>query len=333
MNSTNETFYSLDYWFTFYGYPYIADLIVAYAITPIWFLSLILSIFSLFILRKAPFFASNFFSYMRLYVANCLILSLLGLATILGATHRFFSITNTYEAVFLTNYVLWFIGNCLILFSSSIEICLIVEKMLYLMSARFKRIKVIKFNLFFFVLFVACILVNVPLLFILEPAFADVQLDKSTLFRVWYIGMNTFSSTLTGQIFYYLAYIFRDILPMIFKLILNSLSIYLVRRYVRNKQRIRSSTITTLSSELVSFDRKQTYVALVMNTFSLLEHMLYIASYIFYYINNYDLSTFLIVIAFLFISVKHFCIFFILLFFNSLFRNEVKNCFRYAPIN
>ena len=149
MNSTNETFYSLDYWFTFYGYPYIADLIVAYAITPIWFLSLILSIFSLFILRKAPFFASNFFSYMRLYVANCLILSLLGLATILGATHRFFSITNTYEAVFLTNYVLWFIGNCLILFSSSIEICLIVEKMLYLMSARFKRIKVIKFNLFF----------------------------------------------------------------------------------------------------------------------------------------------------------------------------------------
>ena len=153
MNSTNETFYPLDYWFGVYGYPYISDIIEAYVVTPIWLLCLILSIFSLFILLKAPFFESNFFSYMRLYVANCLILSLLGLTTIISATHRFFSITNTYEAVLFSNCVGWFASNSLILFSSCLEMCLVVERVLYLLPKGYSRIKIVSFKKFFFILF------------------------------------------------------------------------------------------------------------------------------------------------------------------------------------
>ena len=327
MNSSNETFYPLDFWFNFYGYPYIIDLVIGYFITPAWVLSLIFSAFSLFILLKHTFFASNFFSFMRLYVVNCLILSALSLTTILPFTRRFLSFSNTYEAAVYGNYAFWFIVNSLTLYSSCIEICLVVERILYLLPGRFTRMKFLGFKTFFFFLFILSFLVNVPGIFLFEPAFGDVQLDEKTNFRVWYIGYTSFSFSLAGQIF---GYIFRDILPMIFNIGLNSLSIYLVRNYVKNKQRLTAATIN--NSEMANFDRKQTYVALGMSTFSLLEHILIISSYVLFFINNYDLSNLLLALGLLLIAIKHALIFFVLLLFNSLFRNEVINCFKNAHL-
>ena len=274
MNSSNETFYPLDYQLSLFGYPFIQELITAYVITPIWFLSVIFSIFSLFILLKSPFLATPFFNYMRLYVLNTLILSVLALTTIFALTHKTFSFTNTYEAVFYSIYVFFTAHNSLILFSSCIEICLIVEKILYLLPQRFKRIKLMSFKKFFFALFIVCIAVNVPGIFLFETAFADVQLDPNTFSRIWYFGLTSFSNSLAGQVFTYLGYLFRDVLPMISKLVFNSLLVYLVRKYVKTKQRIRSTT-TTPNSHVANFDRKQTYVALLMNLFTLFEHIVF----------------------------------------------------------
>ena len=234
MNSSNETFYPLDFWFSLYGNPYIVDIITAYFITPVWLVSLILSIFSLFILRKAPFLASFFFSYMRLYVANCIILSVLSLKTILAFTRRFFTIANTIEAAFYGIYGFLFVQNSLFLFSSSIEICLVVERNLYLLPRSFRRIKLISINKFFFGLFIICFLVNLPGVLLFEPTFAYIKLDLNTPFRIWYIGFTTFSYSLAGQVFNYLGYLFRDVLPMTLKIVFNSFSVYLVGRYVKN---------------------------------------------------------------------------------------------------
>lgn len=328
MNSTNKTFYPLDYWFSLYGYSYFGDIILAYAITPVWLASLILSIFSILVLLKAPFWGPKFFDYMRLYVANCLILSLMSLTTILAFTRRFFKVANTNEAAFYGCYVFFPAQNSLFLFSSCIEICLVVERNLYLLPARFRRIKLIGFNKFFFILFIICLLANVPSMFLFETAFADVQLDPNTPFRLWYFGVTSFLKSLTGQIFNYLGYILREILPMLLKIIVNSLSIYLVRSYIKKKQNIRATTTTTTAdSYMVNFDRKQTYIALVMSSFSLLEHIIYITSYVLYFIVQSELSSIFYFIAVLIIGIKHLIIFFILLAFNNLFRSEVKNCF------
>ena len=262
-----------------------------------------------------------------MYVGNCLILSVISTTTIFAASHRFLSITNTYESIFFNIYVHLFTTNSLFLFSSCIEICLVVERILYLVPTRFKRIKLISFKKFFSILFVASLLVNVPGHFIFEPAFADVQLDQNKTFRIWYLGLTPFSNTLIGGISNYFGYIFRDLLPMFLKIVLNSLSVYLVRRYVKNKRKIRAATLEA-TSEMVNFDRNQTYVAFLMSSLSLFEHVLYIVSYVLYFINNYYLSTVLFVVAFLFISIKHLLFFFILLFFNNLFRSEVKCCFK-----
>ena len=277
---------------------------------------------SIFILLKRPFFASNFFSYMRLYVANCLILSVVSLTAILATTRRFFTISNTYEAAFYSNYVYTTAENCLILFSSAIEICLFVERILYLLPSSFQRVKLLSFKKFFFILFIICIAINMPVIFLLDLAHANIQLDSNTQFRIWYFESTVFSTRLTGQVFIYFVYAFRDILPMIFKLVLNSFSVYLVRKYVKNKRSITTQT-ESVNSQMVNFDRKQTYIALVMNTLSLLEHLLCIASYVLFFFYYFELSYFIYVIAFLFIAIKHSLIFFILLALNNLFRNQV----------
>ena len=324
MNSSNKTLYALDSWFGLYGFPYTADIIFAYVTTPVWLLSLLLSIFSLFILNKKPFFASSFFSYMRLYAANCAILSALSLTTIFSFTRRFFGSANTYAASLYGIYALCFIGNSLILFSSSIEICLVVERILYLLPVGYTRIKRIGFSKFFFILFIVCVLVNVPCVFLFEAAFVDIQLNRGIKFTLWYFGPTTLSNGRTGQILNYFGYLFRDILPMALKIILNSLSVRLVGKFVNIKRRISAP-----STDLESFDRRQTYIAHAMNIFSLVEHMLNVVVYVLYFFNRYNMSTLVFAVAFLSIALKHSLIFFILLVFNNLFRNEVKSYFKW----
>ena len=321
MNSTNA---SLDYWFGLYGYAYITDIITAYLITPAWLVSLLFSILSLFILLKTPFLPSSFFRYMRLYVANCLILSAVSTTTIISLTRRITSITNTYEAVFYAIYVHWFITNSLNLFGNCIEICLVVERSLYILPKSFHRIKLLSFKKFFFILFLACSLVNTSGLVLFHPACADIQMDENKLFRIWYFSPASFSYTRTGRIVNYLGYLFREILPMVLNLVLNSISICLVRRYVENKNRI----VRTATESTASFDQRLTYISVVMSTLSLLEHVVNVASYVLFFIKKYGQSTKFIGFALLVIAVKHSLVFFILLFFNGLFRNEVKKIFK-----
>ena len=327
MNSSNETYFSLDTWFSLFQFPLIGDIICAYILTPVWLLSLIFSLFSLFILFKPAFFASNFFSFIRLYVINCLILSVLASTAIFASTRRIFSITNTYEANFYGVYVYFTAHNSLVLYSNSIEICLVVERILYLLPARYRRIKLIGFKKFFFILFIVCILVNIPGIFLFEPAYADVPLDKYTQFRIWHFGVASFSNTSIGVALNYCLYIFRNILPMTCEIILNIVSVYLVGTYVKNKQKIKGTTLTA-SAQIVNFDRKQTYVALVMSTLSLFEHIFYISSFVLFFFQDYYLCAFFYTLALLFIAIKHFLVFFIILTFNNLFRNQVKRAFK-----
>ena len=267
---------------------------------------------------------------MRLYVANWLILSIVSLTTIVGVTRRFFSISNTFENAFYVIYVFLIAQNSLVLFSGSIEICLVVERILYLLPRRYSRIKFVGFKKFFFILLTVCILANTSGIVLFQPTFFDIRLDATNPFRIWYIVASAFSSSQAGRVLIYLGYLIRDVLPVVFNIVFNSFSIYLVRRYVQNKQRITALT-TGVNTHLENFDRKQTYIALVMSTFSLLEHILYIISYVLYFFSYYELTNFTYIVALLFIAIKHILTFFILLALNSLFRNEVKIFFKLAP--
>jgi hypothetical protein len=174
--------------------------------------------------------------------------------------------------------------------------------------------------------------VNVPTVFLFEPAFVDIQLEEISPFRLWYVDATRLSKSSTGAVLIYFGCVIRDLLPMVSKIFVSCSSMYLVRKYVRRKQvvisAVTSTTTTAVSSHLAKFDRSQTYIALVMSAFSLLEHIVYVAAYVLYFLYYYDLSSLIYVFALLFISIKHLLIFFFLLAFNHLFRKQVQTFFK-----
>jgi hypothetical protein len=87
------------------------------------------------------------------------------------------------------------------LFSCFLEICVVVERSLYFLPKKYRnKAKNLDFNKLILALFSFCVIIHVPLLFFFAPAYADVQLDKSKWYRIWYTGVVDFSYTLTGKI-------------------------------------------------------------------------------------------------------------------------------------
>ena len=70
MNSTNETYYSLDYWFDTFGYPKNIDIVSTYIVLPTGLISFALNMLTFLVLRKECFSKSLFFSNMKLYILN-----------------------------------------------------------------------------------------------------------------------------------------------------------------------------------------------------------------------------------------------------------------------
>ena len=154
------------------------------------------------------------------------------------------------------------------------------------------------------------------------------------------MGITDFSFTTTGRVLLYLQYLIRDALPLIIKLILNSMLVYLVKSYVNklkkeklaNAQKVlnvsNDASVNIQSENYISkTERNQTYISLIMCIFSIFEHLLYIASYIFYFLDEFFDSSVYFCLACLFIAVKHMFNILILYKFNSLFKTELKKIF------
>ena len=164
--------------------------------------------------------------------------------------------------------------------------------------------------------------------FTTEPAYADVQLNQEIWHRIWYYGVSSFTSSLVGNILNYAGYAFRDGVPLILKLTLNSLMVYLVKNYAKKleaeklefTERIshlidtrQNAVVQTNTNNFVSkTDRNQTYIACIMRLFSLFEHSFYTLGYALYFVNIFDLSSYFLCAAvfsiIIYIIINHFLI-------------------------
>ena len=350
MNSTNETFYPLSYWFDLFGYTYIFDSLYFFALTPICLISLGLNIMTFHALNKKPFMKSRFFSYMRYYVFNGIFQSLISMTTFIINTHNFFEFTNTYEALFYGIYIYFSLFSSSLLFGSCLEILMVIERSLYFLPAKFKKIKIINIKIISIIVLLISVFINAIFIFLTEPAYSDVQLSEKTWHRIWYFGFTSFSSTLAGSILNFLVHIIRDIFPLILKIALNSLIVYLVKDYSKklqmeklefaqkitftkeNDQNTTAEINTTHYNFISKTDRNQTFVAILMSLFSLFEHAFNILWYFIYLFNRIVLSNAFLYAALLSVLIKLICNFFILYKFNCLFRNEIKKMFKFTCI-
>ena len=346
MNSSSftQTIKSLDYWFEAYGIPTALNKLYVYMLIPINIITLGIDLFSFVVLFKRPFLASIFYKYIKVYFLNSIIICLFLITAFVCITHGVFDFTNSYATLFYGCFFFAPLLSTFYLNGSLIEISMVIERCLYFLPPKYKKIKVVSFNNYCLLLLIASGIINWPLYFILIPAYIDVaqkDLDQITAFRIYYWAVNTsFSNTLHGNIILYILYFIRDILPLVTKIILNIFLVNLVKKYLKKlkiekiefSNRISTSmlqsdfppSMSKNSAFLSKADRNQTISAICMCIFSLFEHMFYILSYILYFLGNSYVSNIIYYVVLVSLTLKHGCNFFIFYNFNYLFRVEVK---------
>ena len=153
------------------------------------------------------------------------------------------------------------------------------------------------------------------------------------------MNLTPFSSTTGGKVLAYAMYFIRDIITLLIKIILNTISVILVRKYLTKLKKekltladkmsssneLQNTAIQTTKETYISkTERNQTFVALIMCTFSLFEHALYIPSYVLYNMSYNDLAAVFYFMVLASLTLKQVANFFVLYKFNSSFRSELK---------
>ena len=343
MNSSNLTLQPLDYWLRFYGFPNYLEILYIYIQTPFSVLAFALNLITFFILQKNIFSVSRFFKYMRFYVLNNSITSLLLISTFMGGSHRYLTFTNSFSALFYCSYFFAPIQSYLFFCSAFLEIAIVIQRALYFTpeSRQSKLFKFIHTYKFFIALFVLCALVNIPIFMVFEPAYVDIQLDSNEWYRLYYFGTTAFSESNAGKLISYAVYLIRDMLTLVLKIYFNIKTVKLVKEY-KNKimadklefaLRISSATLhardnvvlnTSNNSYISKTDRNQTKIAIITCFFSLIEHFLNIFSYVLYFFKFNQAGITLYGSTLMSITFKNLINVFIFYKYNYLFRSEVK---------
>ena len=342
MNSTFQSFESYVSLLVQFGFSIILDKLHVYFLVPFGLISLMLNIFSFMILRKLSFKTAKFFRYMRLYVLNNIFLVLFLMGTIIFSARTIFEFANTYLAEVISNYFIYTTVYIFYFYGSTLEICIILERSQFFLPKRFKKVKLQRFKLLFIIIFLISILIQTPFYFIIEINYIDVPLNSS-LYRIYYVGASSFGTSVAGVVIIYVDYAIRDLMPLVIKIMLNFVLVYFVRQYMSRIKMEKLQFANRISSPylhakveysqrndayITKTETNQTYIAISMSLFSLLEHFSNIVFYILNYLNLYSESSIVFNVVTFTILVKHMFNFIILYKFNYLFRTEVKKFFK-----
>ena len=331
----NETL-NLEYYISVYGSTYLVDILYMYVLTPIAVIAFFLNILAYIIFSKIQFTNAVIFNYLRLYVFNNSLLSLLLITTFVNCTYRIFDFTNTYEATFYGTYFMSPLITILFFTASLLEICIIIERSSKFSQGLFNFLLIKNIKLTTLIIYVVSIIINIPVFFTNYPENIDIGLSNST-FRLYYWGVSEFSVSLFGSILTYSIYFIRDIVVLIIKIILNILSVHLVKRYLykikvdvpisqNNQNEISENQNNKPQKKYIGVtDRNLTYMAILMCIMSAFENFLFVASNIYYTISINEISTTIIFFSYFILAFKNSLNFFAFFFFNKSFNTELKN--------
>ena len=332
----NETL-NLEYYISVYGSTYLVDILYMYVLTPIAVIAFFLNILAYIIFSKIQFTNAVIFNYLRLYVFNNSLLSLLLITTFVNCTYRIFDFTNTYEAIFYGTYFMSPLISILYFTASLLEICIVIERSCNFSQGLFNFSLIKNIKLTTLIIYVVSTIINIPVFFSNFPNFIDISLTNST-FRLYYWGVTEFSLSLFGTIITYSIYSIRDIAVLIIKIILNIISVYLVKRYLHRiktdipmTENNPENQISKSQKEYISVtDRNLTYMAILMCIMSAFENFFFAGSYIYYTISINEISTTIIFFSYFILALKN-CLNFLAFFlFNKSFNTELKKslCFK-----
>lgn len=341
MNSTgNKTFLSLDTWFNLFGQTKTFDYLFIGLQFPVCIVAFLFNLLTFSVMQKKAFLKSPFFKYMKCYTLNSIFLSLVLTTAFIPGTKRIFKFTNSYGSYVYGSYLYAFLVSTLFLNSSLLEIAMVAERALFFLPARFKKIKIVRVYQFCFVFLALSVIVSLPMIVLFVPGHLVVPLDENTLVDIYFWNSSPFSLTFAGQVVANIMYFIRDIIGPILKLILNVFVVVLVKKYIKRIKldkmefSLRISTTALHEKNKVNqsvyvnvTDTHQTYLAIIMCSFSFIEHFFYIFSFVVYFLKLNQYAGLFYYLAILSIGIKHLSNFFVFYKFNFLFRNEINKIF------
>ena len=317
--------YNLDYWLHYYGSTWTTDSLYVFALTPMSLLSFIMNILAFIVLSKSSFGSAIIFRYLRLYVLNSSIISILLATTFLFSSYRIFSFTNSYQSLFYGSYVHSPFLSISYTFGGLLEIFITIERALTFMPNRGLK-KIINHKFFGLVLLFISIFINIPVFFVNYPGVDDVILDNGLTHRFYYWGVTEFAVSPAGVGITYALYTIRDLISLVVKIGLNILTVHLIRKYFNRISSDLQDQVENFGEKtyITEVDRNLTYTGVIMCVLSSLENVFVIVSYV---LISYQISYLMFFISYFTLAIKHFTNLFVLYSFNNFFKDEFRKTF------
>ena len=284
MNSSNQTTQNLEYWYRGFGSTPATDNLYVYLLTPLSALSFSLNLISFFILLQKKFQKLRFYTYLRCYVLNNAIISLILTFTFTNLTYRVFNFTNSYGTMLYGGNIQFPLLLSFYYLISLFEICILLERIKFFLPTRFKNLIVLNSDNFCYILLLYSLLINLPNYFVFVPSYVNVELENNSFYCIYFMSQTEFSHTTAFKAINYLFFAIRDVLTLLAKLILNIIAIILVKQYMLKLKKEKEEFANKISSQILhsnktapasnetfcyisKMQRNQIYLALIKSTF------------------------------------------------------------------
>ena len=183
-NSTNLTYYTIDFLLTTYGSTWILDNLNLYLFTIVSIFGLFVSILSLLVFQDKEF-NIPLYAYLRVHSINNTILSLISIFNFIYSSYRILSWSNAYWTQVYYNYIYIPLSVLSYFYSSALSVIILLDRISYFVN----RVKII----FLFspyrmslVIFLICFIINFPFNFVFTPTSFTGNIDSNTEFTVWF---------------------------------------------------------------------------------------------------------------------------------------------------
>ena len=321
-----QNYHSKLYWHEKYGNYFILDMLYISLFTPLAIIGFVLSVISLHIFSSKIFAKKCIYSYFRAYLVSSTIISFLFSVNFLHRSPSAFELSNTYTARYIGLTFSFPVFATFYYFNSILDVYISLERVTHFLP----KLRIIrKLNPVFvcIFLFIFSLICNITYSQTYAPGEAIVYLDENTTYKIYFDKLTDFGHTAIGAINILAVYISRDVLTLILVIILNILSVTLMRRYLKARRmmfQVNEENITMMNA----INTKLTNMVIAMSLMSSIEHSIFIITYLYWFISqDVKMSVIFNFISLTSIALKQIANFFIFLIFNRVFRYELKKLF------
>jgi hypothetical protein len=242
MNSnftSNITFHDHEFWLQFGGSFWWSDSIGVFIMPPIVASGIFLNLLGFLVLYYGDVFQqSKIYVYLKFNFLNGFICNLTGMLYSFTVVRRFLPFANSYFALWYMNTIGLPIANVCYFYSNILDLLITLEKLsIFIKSVdEFSKKHMRSPNIICMVLFMTCLIINLPYFFFYEPSTQLVYFSPNETYVFTNYEISGFTKSHLGQAILYFQYLVRDIVPLIFLVLMNTSLIVQLNRYVRNRR-------------------------------------------------------------------------------------------------